>query len=127
VPTVAEALAVSWNTANAAILAEGRRVPISDRARFDGVHVIGVDEHVSRHTRRGDKYVTVIMDLRGIRDGAGGRGDDGNAAAGAPATGISPIMHPHVEPFTRFAGYTIGEMPATRPAAAAAGRRGHRA
>jgi hypothetical protein len=57
VARVAEALAVSWNTANGAVLAEGRRVLIDDPARFDGVKVIGVDEHVWRHTRRGDKYV----------------------------------------------------------------------
>jgi transposase len=35
------------------------------------VKVIGVDEHVWRHTRKGDKYVTVIIDLTGIRDGTG--------------------------------------------------------
>ena len=57
----AEGLAVSWNTANDAVLAEGRRVLIADRARFDGVKVIGVDEHVWRHTRRGDTIVTVIV------------------------------------------------------------------
>ena len=34
---VAEGLGVSWNTANAAVLAEGRRVLIDDPARFDGV------------------------------------------------------------------------------------------
>jgi Transposase len=39
--------------------------------RFDGVAVIGVDEHVWRHTRRGDKYVTVIIDLPGVRVGTG--------------------------------------------------------
>ena len=33
--------------------------------------VIGVDEHVWRHTRRGDKYVTVIIDLTPVRDGTG--------------------------------------------------------
>ncbi len=33
--------------------------------------MIGVDEHVWRHTRRGDKYVTVIIDLTGIREGTG--------------------------------------------------------
>lgn len=33
--------------------------------------VIGVDEHVWRHTRKGDKYVTVIIDLTGICDGTG--------------------------------------------------------
>lgn len=71
VARVAEGLGVSWNTANAAVLAEGRRVLIDDPARFDGVKVLGVDEHVWRHTRRGDKYVTVIIDLTPIRDGTG--------------------------------------------------------
>jgi transposase len=54
-----------------AVLAEGKRVLIDDTTRFDGVKVIGADEHVWRHTRRGDKYVTVIIDLAGIRDGTG--------------------------------------------------------
>ena len=68
---VAECLAVSWNTANDAVLAEGKRALIGDPHRFDGVAVIGVDEHVWRHTRKGDKYVTVIIDLTPIRDGTG--------------------------------------------------------
>ncbi|MGF1663706.1 MAG: ISL3 family transposase [Kineosporiaceae bacterium] len=71
VARVAEGLGVSWNTANDAVLAEGRRVLIADPDRFDGVRVIGVDEHVWRHTRRGDKYVTVIIDLTPIRDETG--------------------------------------------------------
>src|SRR5690625_1308742 len=71
VARVAEALAVSWNTANNAVLAEGRRVLIADPGRFDGVLVIGVDEHVWRHTHRGDKYVTVIIDLTPVRDETG--------------------------------------------------------
>jgi len=71
VARVAEGLGVAWNTANDAVLAEGKRVLISDPARFDGVRVLGVDEHVWRHTRRGDKYVTVIIDLTAIRDGTG--------------------------------------------------------
>ena len=62
---------MSWNTANDSVLAEGRRVLIEDPDRFDGVRVIGVDEHCWRHTRRGDKYVTVIIDLTPIRDGTG--------------------------------------------------------
>jgi transposase len=62
---------VAWNTANDAVLADGKRVLIEDPGRFDGVKVIGVDEHVWRHTRRGEKYVTVIIDLTGIRDGTG--------------------------------------------------------
>ena len=52
-------------------LAEGKRVLIDEATRFDGVRVLGVDEHVWRHTRRGDKYVTVIIDLTPIRDGTG--------------------------------------------------------
>jgi transposase len=71
VARVADALAVAWDTANDAVLAEGHRVLIGDPARFDGVAVIGVDEHVWRHTRRGDRYVTVIIDLTTIRDGTG--------------------------------------------------------
>jgi transposase len=71
VARIAAALGVSWNTANDAVLAEGRRVLISDPARFDGVRVLGVDEHVWRHTRRGDKYVTVIIDLTPVADRRG--------------------------------------------------------
>jgi transposase len=68
---VAESLAVSWDTANDAVLAEGRRVLISDLHRLDGVQVIGVDEHAVRHTRRGDKFVTVIIDLTPVREKTG--------------------------------------------------------
>lgn len=71
VARVAEGLAVSWNTANTAVLSEGKRVLFDDDTRFEGVRVIGVDEHVWRHTRRGDKYVTVIIDLTRVRDGKG--------------------------------------------------------
>ena len=56
VARVAEGLGVAWDTANNAVLAEGQRVLIDDDSRFDGVAVIGVDEHVWRHTQRGDKY-----------------------------------------------------------------------
>jgi len=71
VARLAESLAVSWHTANDAVLAEGKRALIDDPHRFDGVAVIGVDEHVWRHTRRGEKYVTVIIDLTPIRAGTG--------------------------------------------------------
>ncbi len=71
VARVAEGLAVAWNTANDAVLAEGKRVLIGDDKRFEGVAVVGVDEHVWRHTRRGDKYVTVIIDLTPVREGTG--------------------------------------------------------
>ena len=71
VARIAEGLGVAWNTANDAVLAEGKRILIDDPTRFDGVKIVGVDEHVWRHTRRGDKYVTVIIDLTGIRDDTG--------------------------------------------------------
>jgi len=60
VARVAEALGVSWDTANDAVLAEGRRVLIEDPTRFGGVKVIGIDEHVWRHTRCGDKCVCSV-------------------------------------------------------------------
>src|SRR5690606_33165613 len=71
VTRVAAGLGVSWSAANDAVLAEGRRRLIDDPARFDGVTTIGVDEHVWRHTRFGDKYVTVIIDLTPARDKTG--------------------------------------------------------
>lgn len=49
VARIAEGLGVTWNAANKAVLDEGRRVLIDDPRRFDGVKVIGVDEHVVRH------------------------------------------------------------------------------
>lgn len=71
VARVAQGLAVAWDTANDAVLTEGRRALIGDPSRFDGVTTIGVDEHVWRHTRKGDRFVTVIIDLTPIRLGTG--------------------------------------------------------
>jgi transposase len=71
VARVAEGLGVAWGTANPAVLAEGKRMLIDDPTRFDGVRVVGVDQHCWRHTRKGDKFVTVIIDLTPIRDGTG--------------------------------------------------------
>ena len=44
---------------------------IDDPTRFDGVKVLGVDEHVRRHTKTGDKYVIVIADLTLVKNGTG--------------------------------------------------------
>ena len=60
---VANGLGVAWRAADDAFLVAGRRLLIDDPARLDGVRVIDVDEYVWRHTRCGDKYVTVIIDL----------------------------------------------------------------
>ena len=45
---IAQALGVSWATANAAVLAEGRRALIDDPSRFEGVSAIGVDDSPAR-------------------------------------------------------------------------------
>ncbi|SQC36730.1 Transposase and inactivated derivatives [Rothia kristinae] len=71
VSRAAAGLGVSWHTANTAILTAGKRRLIDAPGRFDGVRVLGVDEHVWRHTRRGDKYVTVIIDLTPVRERTG--------------------------------------------------------
>ena len=61
---VAEALDVSWHTANDAVLAEGRRVLIDDPSRLDGVAVLGVDEHCVRHEAL--LYRMEVRDLHGL-------------------------------------------------------------
>ena len=71
VSRVAAGLGVSWSAANTAILAEGKRRLLDDLHRFDHVTTVGVDEHVWRHTRKGDKYVTVIIDLTPNRGRSG--------------------------------------------------------
>jgi transposase len=68
---VAASLGVTWHTVNDAVLAAGRQLLINDPGRLAGVRVLGVDEHCWRHTRRGDKFVTVIIDLTPVRDGVG--------------------------------------------------------
>ena len=71
VSRAAQALGVTWHTANTAILARAEQVLTEDPHRFGGVEVLGVDEHVRRHTERGDEDVTVIIDLTPVRDGTG--------------------------------------------------------
>ena len=71
VSRVAAALGISWHTANNAILTRAEQTITGNPDRFDGVEVLGVDEHVWRHTRRGDRYVTVMIDLTPVRDRSG--------------------------------------------------------
>ncbi len=123
VARVADGLGVAWNTANNAVLAEGQRVLIDDPRRFDGVAVIGVDEHVWRHTRRGDKYVTVIIDLTPIRDKTGparlldmveGRSTQAfqRWLAARPAAWRDGIEVVAMDGFTGFKTATTAELPA---------------
>ncbi|NLU13868.1 MAG: ISL3 family transposase [Gammaproteobacteria bacterium] len=71
VSRIANHLGVAWHTINNAIINEGQRLLFNDPKRFDGVTVLGVDEHVWRHTRRGDKYVTIVVDLTLVRNKTG--------------------------------------------------------
>lgn len=71
VSRIVEGLGVTWNTANEAVLAEGQRLLIDAPTRFNGVKVFGMDEHVWRHTKSGDQYVTVIVDLTPVKAGTG--------------------------------------------------------
>ena len=68
---VAANLGVAWHTANDAVLAVGAELLIGHPGRLDKVTTIGVDEHVWRHTRHGDRYVTVVIDLTPTRTGTG--------------------------------------------------------
>ena len=122
VARVAEGLAVSWTTANSAVLAEGRRVLLDDPARFDNVQVIGVDEHVWRHTRRGDRFVTVVIDLTPVRDRTGpsrllamveGRSQQAFQAwlAGRPRAWRDGLEVVAMDGFTGFKTATSHELP----------------
>ena len=59
----------SWGAVNTAVLEKGVETLIGDPHRLDGVETVGVDEHVWRHTRHGNRYVTVIVDLTPTRHG----------------------------------------------------------
>lgn len=52
---VAANLGVSWHTANDAVLETGRKLLIDHPNRLTGVRVLGLDEHVWRHTRWGNR------------------------------------------------------------------------
>ncbi|TLP80042.1 ISL3 family transposase [Nesterenkonia sphaerica] len=71
VTRIAAGLGAAWHTVNDAVLTAGTKLLINDRARFQGVKVLGVDEHCWRHTGRGSHFVTVIIDLTPVRNGTG--------------------------------------------------------
>ena len=81
---VAAALGISWHTANNAFPAQVEQAITGTPHRFDGVEVLWVGDSpralrsraggapcVWRHTKRGDRYVTVIIDLTPVRHQAG--------------------------------------------------------
>ncbi|WDF34011.1 ISL3 family transposase [Arthrobacter agilis] len=126
VSRVAAGLGVSWHTANTAVLAEGKRVLIDDPHRFEGVSAIGVDEHVWRHTRKGDKFVTVIIDLTPIREKTGparlldmleGRSKSvfKQWLAGRPQAWLDGVEVVAMDGFTGFKTATVEELPDAVP------------
>ena len=125
VARISQALVVSWNTANTAVLAEGQCLLINDPGRCGGVRVIGVDEHVWRHTPYGDRHVTVILDVTPIRDRSGpsrlldmipGRSKRGSSQPGFPP---GPTRGERIEivamyGFTGFTSAAVDELPGAR-------------
>lgn len=71
ISAVAAVLQSAWGTVHDAVTELSQQVLINHPERLDGVKVIGVDEHCWRHTRHGDKFVTVVIDLTPIRDDTG--------------------------------------------------------
>ena len=82
----------------------------------------GVDEHVWRHTRRGDRFVTVIIDLTPIRDRSGpsrlldmveGRSKAAFKAwlADRPQAWRDGVQVVAMDGFTGFKTATTGELP----------------
>ena len=119
---IAEGLGVAWNTVNDAVLAAGFQLLINDPTRFEGVKVLGVDEHVWRHARGGDKYVTVIIDLTPVRERTGparlldmveGRSKQAFKTwlAARPATWQQQIEAVAMDGFTGFKSATVEELP----------------
>lgn len=71
VARIAQALGVSWNTANTSVLSKEASARSSTIRIVVMVCAIGVDEHVSRHTPYGDSYVTAIVDVTPTKDRSG--------------------------------------------------------
>jgi transposase len=73
VAAVARELGLAWVTVNTIALDATRTLIAADTGRFDGVAVIGVDEHRWAHTAHaeGQGYVTVITDLTDVVAGRG--------------------------------------------------------
>ena len=73
VAAVARELGLSWDTVNTIAVAATKTIVAADPTRFEGVRVVGVDEHRWAHTRHADGggYVTVITDLTDVVAGSG--------------------------------------------------------
>lgn len=74
VTATAKALGVGWELVNRVAVSAARNLVYADPAHLAGVRILGVDEHVWKHTRRPGEpssMVTVLVDLTPLADGAG--------------------------------------------------------
>lgn len=74
VSATAKALGVGWALVNQVALDACRQLVYDDPHHLDGVRVLGVDEHVWKHTRKPaqpSNLVTILVDLTPLVDGRG--------------------------------------------------------
>ena len=74
VAATAKALGVGWELVNQVAIDACRTLVYDNPSHLDGVRILGVDEHVWKHTRRPGQpssFVTVLVDLTPLVDGTG--------------------------------------------------------
>ena len=72
VSATAKALGVGWDLVNQVALDACRQLVYDDPHHLDGVRILGVDEHVWKHTRgQPSNLVTILVDLTPLVDGRG--------------------------------------------------------
>ncbi|WP_027020798.1 ISL3 family transposase [Corynebacterium sputi] len=74
VSATAKALGVGWALVNQVAVDACRKLVYDDPHHLDGVRILGVDEHVWKHTRRPTEpsnLVTILVDLTPLVDGRG--------------------------------------------------------
>src|SRR5699024_1308626 len=74
VSATAKALGVGWELVNQVAVDACRKLVYDNPSHLDGVKILGVDEHVWKHTRRPGQpssFVTVLVDLTPLVTGAG--------------------------------------------------------
>ncbi len=74
VSATAKALGIGWELVNQVALDACRKLVYDNPHHLDGVRILGVDEHVWKHTRRPTEpsnLVTILVDLTPLVDGRG--------------------------------------------------------
>ena len=74
VAATAKALGVGWELVNQVAVDACRQLVYDNPSHLDGVRILGVDEHVWKHTRKPGQpsnLVTILVDLTPLADGRG--------------------------------------------------------